>query len=228
MSTINNAGFLDQLKWQEEKTPEANPNQALTQEDFFSLLSQQLSMQDPFEPVDNDQMISQMSSFATVDGINSLNEEIKSLNTMMTSGQALEASGLVGQKVLVPSNTGHLPDGSEPIGGVVTVPTGSQSVLVRVEDASGQVVRTMELPTGGSGNVDFSWDGTDADGNRLPTGSYSFSSTGMVDGKTEELGVYTYAHVSSVTLGGADYETVLNLKGLGGITLGDVLAVAEG
>ncbi|SHI09218.1 flagellar hook assembly protein FlgD [Ferrimonas marina] len=227
MTTINN-GFIDSIKWQEETVQEKDANQALTQEDFFSLLSQQLSMQDPFKPVDNDQMISQMSSFATVDGINTLNDEIKNLNTMMTSNQALEASGLVGQKVLIPSNSGYLADGGEPVTGVVSVPPGSQSVLVRVEDANGQVVATVPVENGGSGNVDFSWNGLDAEGNRLPAGNYSFASSGMVNGQTEELSVYAYAHVSSVTLGGADYETVLNLKGLGGVTMGDVLAVAEG
>lgn len=54
--------FLDSMRLQEESSiPEAK-SQELTQEDFFSLLSQQLSMQDPFKPVDNDQMIAQMAS----------------------------------------------------------------------------------------------------------------------------------------------------------------------
>ncbi|MGL4938934.1 flagellar hook capping FlgD N-terminal domain-containing protein, partial [Shewanella sp.] len=43
-------------------TVSENSNQELTQEDFFALLSQQLSMQDPFKPVDNDTMIAQMAS----------------------------------------------------------------------------------------------------------------------------------------------------------------------
>ncbi|MBY6017350.1 flagellar hook assembly protein FlgD [Halomonas denitrificans] len=228
MSTINN-NYLDAMRWQQESAvPESNANQALTQEDFFSLLSQQLSMQDPMKPVDNDQMISQMSSFATVDGINNLNDEIQTLNSVMTSNQALQASGLVGQKVLIPSNTGHLGDAGTPVTGVVSAPAGTQNLMVRVEDSTGQVVRTIPVDATAGGNVDFSWDGTDAEGNPLPPGNYSFFAQGLADGANEELPVSTYAHVNSVTLGGADYDTVLNLRGLGGISLGDVLAVAEG
>ncbi|USD38608.1 MULTISPECIES: flagellar hook assembly protein FlgD [Ferrimonas] len=227
MSTIDN-NYLNSLKWEDKSSlPESNNNQALTQEDFFSLLSQQLSMQDPFKPVDNDQMISQMSSFATVDGIGTLNEEIKNMNASMTSSQALEASSLVGQKVLIPSDTGSS-DGVNPVAGVIAAPAGAGTMTVKVKDSAGQIVRTLEVPAGSGGNVDFNWDGNNADGKKLPAGNYSFTAEALVGGKTETLPVFTYAHVSSVTLGGANFDTVLNLRGVGGIKLADVLAVAEG
>ncbi|WP_035385435.1 flagellar hook assembly protein FlgD [Ferrimonas futtsuensis] len=226
-NTIDNS-YLNSLKWQQEATPTTKDNnQALTQEDFFSLLSQQLSMQDPFKPVDNDQMISQMSSFATVDGINSLNDEIKNMNTVMNSSQALEASSLVGQKVLIPSDKA-VSDGASPVTGVISTPSGAQNMTMKVKDGAGQIVRTFEVPVGNGGNVDFSWDGRNADGDALPEGTYSFTAEALVGGKTDTLPVFTYGHVSSVTLGGANYDTVLNLRGVGGVKLSDVLAVAEG
>ncbi|WP_298444938.1 flagellar hook assembly protein FlgD [uncultured Ferrimonas sp.] len=228
MTGITNQNPLDSLKWQQESVKEGGGNESLTQEDFFSLLSQQLAMQDPFKPVDNDQMISQMSSFATVDGISSLNGGIDTLNSVMTSNQALEASGLVGQKVLIPSDTAFLNDGAEGLSGVVNVPPGSQNTRVQIMDSTGQVVKTLPLTDGATGNVDFKWDGKAATGAAMPAGSYSFTATGLVNGTAEALPSYAYAHVSSVTLGGADNQTVLNLKGLGGISLGEILAVAEG
>jgi len=48
---------------------EIDKKQQLNQEDFFSLLSQQLAYQDPFKPVDNSEMIAQMASFTTAEGI---------------------------------------------------------------------------------------------------------------------------------------------------------------
>lgn len=106
VSSVN--PFLDSISVKGDSETKKSNNQQLTQEDFFSLLSRQLSMQDPFKPVDNDQMIAQMASFSTVDGISKLNEEIVNLNTVMTSSQALQASGLVGQKVLIPAGTGYV------------------------------------------------------------------------------------------------------------------------
>nr|WP_280954596.1 flagellar hook assembly protein FlgD [Shewanella sp. WXL01] len=215
------------MRLQEEVVPENNNDQMLKQEDFFALLSQQLSMQDPFKPVDNDQMIAQMASFSTVDGIANLNEEIINLNTVMSSSQALQASGLVGRKVLVPSDTGHLSAESPEVKGVITTPSAVDTITVRVEDESGQTVATFEVDGSAGGNIDVSWDGLDKNGEPVPEGQYSLKATGNVDGTSEELPVSTYAHVTSVSLGTASTGAILNLRGIGGIKLSDVLAVSE-
>ncbi|BAJ01383.1 basal-body rod modification protein FlgD [Shewanella violacea DSS12] len=225
-STTGNP-FLDAIRLPEEKSiPEAN-SQGLSQEDFFSLLSQQLSMQDPFKPVDNDQMIAQMAAFSTVDGISNLNDEIINLNTVMTSSQALQASGLVGQKVLIPSDTGHLSVEDPVLKGVVSTPEAIEIIVVRIEDDKGQLIKTFEVDGSQGGNVDVSWDGLDKNGDAMPSGNYSIKASGRVDGQSEELAVSTYAHVTSVSLGTASTGSILNLRGIGGIKLGDVLAVSE-
>lgn len=219
--------FLDSIRLPEESSiPEAN-NQELTQEDFFSLLSQQLSMQDPFKPVDNDQMIAQMASFSTVDGINNLNEEIVNLNTVMTSSQALQASGLVGQKVLIPSDTGHISAEDPSLKGIVSTPEPIESITVRIEDEKGQLVKTYTVDGSAGGNIDVAWDGLDKNGEPVASGNYSIKATGRVDGENQDLPVSTYAHVTSVSLGTASTGAILNLRGIGGIKLGDVLAVSE-
>ncbi|NRB25151.1 flagellar hook assembly protein FlgD [Shewanella sp.] len=219
--------FLDAIRLPDEKTiPESN-NQELSQEDFFSLLSQQLSMQDPFKPVDNDQMIAQMAAFSTVDGISNLNDEIVNLNAVMTSSQALQASGLVGQKVLIPSDTGHLSEEDPVLKGVVSTPEAIETIVVRIEDEKGQLITTFNIDGSQGGNVDVSWDGLDKNGEPMPSGIYSIKASGRVDGQSEDLAVSTYAHVTSVSLGTASTGSILNLRGIGGIKLGDVLAVSE-
>lgn len=219
--------FIDGIRLPDESSiPEAN-NQELTQEDFFSLLSQQLSMQDPFKPVDNDQMIAQMASFSTVDGINNLNDEIVNLNTVMTSSQALQASGLVGQKVLIPSDTGHISAEDPSLKGIISTPEPIETITVRIEDDKGQLVTTYDVDGSAGGNVDVTWDGLGKNGEPVASGNYSIKATGRVDGTSEELPVSTYAHVTSVSLGTASTGAILNLRGVGGIKIGDVLAVSE-
>lgn len=208
------------------KVPESN-NQELTQEDFFALLSQQLSMQDPFKPVDNDTMIAQMASFSTVDGIGKLNKEILNLNAVMTSSQALQASGLVGRKVLVPSDTGVISAEDTSIKGVISSPTKIDSVKVSIEDESGQVIKTFTVDGSEGGNIDVTWDGLDKDGKPVDPGKYMIKANGIVEGKAQDLAVSTYAHVSSVSLGASQTGPILNLRGIGGILLSDVLAVSE-
>ena len=110
MSTITNTqGLNTDLYWQEEKVKVSDGSeQNLSQEDFFALLTEQLSNQDPTKPVDNDQMVSQMTQFTTADGISKLNEKFESFATSMTSNQALQASSLIGQDVLVEANVGYM------------------------------------------------------------------------------------------------------------------------
>ncbi|QYJ74109.1 MULTISPECIES: flagellar hook assembly protein FlgD [Shewanella] len=219
--------FLDSVRLQtKEAVPEAK-KQELTQEDFFALLSQQLSMQDPFKPVENDQMIAQMASFSTVDGIANLNEHIVNLNTVMTSSQALQASGLVGQKVLIPSASGHVSAEEPNLKGVISTSKPIETIMVRIEDAKGQLVKTFSVDGSDGGNIDVNWDGLDAEGKPVADGTYTIKASGRVDGKAEELPVSTYAHVTSVSLGTAATGAILNLRGIGGIKLSDVLAVAE-
>ena len=89
------SSYMDSLRWQDKQVPKKEESDALTQEDFFSLLTQQLSYQDPSKPADNDQMIAQMTNFTMAEGISNLNSNFESLAASMTSNSALQASTLV-------------------------------------------------------------------------------------------------------------------------------------
>lgn len=218
---------LANSRWDTQETVEAANNNALDQEDFLALLTKQLAYQDPFKPVDNDQMISQMASFATVDGINSMAEQFGSLNEIMTSSQALQASTLVGQKVLVPSDTGYLAAGGT-MEGVLTSSENMKNVTVRIEDESGQLIKTIDMKDLAAGNNKITWDGTNNTGEAVKEGNYVFKAQALVGGERVDLAVAAYASVDSVTLGSAaSGGVVLNLQGLGGIRLSDVLEVAK-
>ena len=219
--------FLDSLRLPEETIDTTEKSQYLTQDDFFALLGQQLSMQDPFKPVDNDKMIDQMASYSTVDGINNLNDEIKNLNATTTSSQALQASGLVGRKVLIPSDTGNVSAENRNLEGVVSTPEAISSISIRIEDEKGALVKSFSVDGSAGGNIEVGWDGLDKDGNPAPNGNYSIKASGKIDGKSQELPVSTYAHVESVSLGTAQTGAILNLRGVGGVKMADVLAISE-
>ncbi|WP_022941021.1 flagellar hook assembly protein FlgD [Psychromonas hadalis] len=205
---------------------EIDAKQTLKQEDFFSLLAQQLAYQDPFKPVDNSEMIAQMASFTTAEGITTMGNEFAGMKDLLSSSQALEASSLVGKKVLIPSNQGYLAETGN-LSGSINSKTGAYGVMVSVENSKGVVVRTINLGDIGAGNKRFSWDGLNKEGERLPEDTYTLKANGTVNGKGEELIIATYAHVESVSLGGGQAGVHLNLKGLGGIKLSDAIEVAE-
>ncbi|MEZ6929999.1 flagellar hook assembly protein FlgD [Aeromonas sp. S16(2024)] len=209
---------------QTNNTNTTTQKKELDQESFLKLLTMQLSYQDPFKPVDNAQMLSQMTSMSTSQGISSLSNQMESLNSLMTSSQALQASALVGQNVLIPSNTGYLEKGST-LSGVIATGDGGSNVKVTVKDESGQVIKEFSIEGDQKGNVAFEWDGLDKSGNAAKSGKYSIEAHATVNGKSESVPALTYAKVESVTLGTSTNPSTLKLKGLGGIYLTDVLEI---
>jgi flagellar basal-body rod modification protein FlgD len=231
MTTINNSYSSLNLsvpltEEQVAANKEVDKKQQLNQEDFFSLLSQQLAYQDPFEPVDNSEMIAQMASFTTAEGITKMGNEFGGMSDILTSSQALEASSLVGKKVLTPGNQAYLPETGN-VSGSINSTTGASSVMISITDASGSVVRSISLGDIGAGNQRFSWDGLDSQGERAKAGEYTLQATGLVNGQGEELKTESYAHIESVSLGGGQAGVSLNLQGLGDIKLSDAIEIAE-
>lgn len=228
MDKLNNGSLLDDLYWKPEESAKAakEEDSRLGQQDFFKLLTQQLSMQDPTKPVENDQMIAQMTNFTMAEGITGLSEQFSEFTESMTSNQALQASTLVGRQVLIPSDTGYF-NGSRSVDGMVALDQSAQDVTLRVENEKGQVVRTVNMGTLPPGQHKFSWDGMGEDGSPLPAGDYKISANGRVGGASEDLVALTYANVESVSTGG-QRGIVLNLESIGRIDFKDVIQITNG
>ncbi len=201
-------------------------NSTLSQEDFLSLLTTQLAYQDPTKPVDNAEMVSQMAQISTVSSLSSLNSTVNDLSSVVTSSQALMASSLVGQKVLLPSSTGYLTSGGS-MTGVIATGEGAPDVTVSIKNSCGAVVYQYNISGEQTGNVAFSWDGKDTNGNALAEGKYTVSVSGVVDGESQSLSGLVYGQVNSVTLGSSTTSTALNINGLGSIELSKILEVAS-
>jgi flagellar basal-body rod modification protein FlgD len=183
----------------------------------------QMENQDPLSPQDNSQFITQLAQFSSVEGIDNLNTSIASMSSGMKSTLALQASTLVGRTVRVPSNAGNF-DGSAPMSGDAVLPGAGTDVRVRVFDSTGAQVQQLELGTNAAGDVPFSWNGTDADGNALPAGRYTFKAEGNFGNGTAAADVELNANVNSVSIG-TDGAVTLNVAGVGAVPLASVRQV---
>ncbi|MEW8022153.1 MAG: flagellar hook assembly protein FlgD [Candidatus Thiodiazotropha sp.] len=192
-------------------------------EDFMQLLVTELTHQDPFKPMENSEMATQVSQFATVSGIDDLNNSFNELQSALTSDQALQAANLVGRDVLVESSVGALANG-EPLQGSVVLPSSAGNVRVLVSDRSGALVRELQLGTHEAGQVAFSWDGYDDGGDYVGDGLYQISAIANVDDAEMAPSTLVSAEVESVNLGGPG-GVQLNLGGLGQISMNDVAQI---
>jgi flagellar basal-body rod modification protein FlgD len=69
--------------------PQGSAQRQLGQNDFLRLMTTQLSAQDPFDPVDNQQMVAQMAQFSSVTGISEMNISLQSIADQIREQTAL-------------------------------------------------------------------------------------------------------------------------------------------
>ena len=58
-------------------------NKTLGQADFIRLMTTQMKMQDPLEPVDNKEMIAQMAQFSSLSGIENINSTLHAISAQL-------------------------------------------------------------------------------------------------------------------------------------------------
>jgi flagellar basal-body rod modification protein FlgD len=200
----------------------AGKKDQLGQGQFLELMVAQLKNQDPFKATDPSQFLGQLAQFGTVTGIQDIQSEFASLSEALRSSQVLGGSNMVGREVLIAADRTTLGDAGS-IGGAVEVPTGATSVELNVRDASGQLVRHIQLPTS-EGLNDFNWDGLADNGARAVAGQYTLEAIAQVGGQSTSLQTLLTDRVSSVTID-ANQGLTLNTRALGTHPLSDVRRV---
>ncbi len=204
--------------------PQRQARDELGQQDFLTLMITQFRNQDPFEPMDNGEFLGQLAQFSTVSGIDSLNGAFAGLASALRDEQALQAANLVGRTVLAEGNVGYF-DGAAPLGGAIEIGSAASSVQIDITDASGQLVRSMNLGAQAPGSLRFDWDGRDADGEPLGAGHYLVSARVIRGASVESVPTYLRATVESVTLGQYGGPMQLNLAGGDSLSLGNVYQI---
>ena len=98
-------------------TTKASGKATLGQNDFLKLLTTQLQTQDPFQPMDTQSMVAQMSQLSTNTGIAEMNASLQAiaakLDASMGGGRLSDAASWIGRSALVASDSATpLADGS--------------------------------------------------------------------------------------------------------------------
>ncbi|MBK0015095.1 MULTISPECIES: flagellar hook assembly protein FlgD [Kosakonia] len=186
---------------------------------FLTLLVAQLKNQDPTNPLQNNELTTQLAQISTVSGIEKLNTTLGSISGQLDNNQSLQASTLIGHGVMIPGQTVLVGKGTSTPFGVELTQT-ADKVTAIVSDKSGTPVRTIELGGLKAGVHTFSWDGKMTDGSVAPDNSYTVSiaaSSGTTQLVAQPL---QFALVQGVTRG--DKGSTLDLGTYGSTTLDEV------
>jgi flagellar basal-body rod modification protein FlgD len=198
----------------------------LGKDDFLQLLVTQLNNQNPLDPQDNSEFVAQLAQFSSVESLENLNSSVDSILGNYQSSQALQASSLVGRSVIAQASSAVV-DTSSTFYGSLDVSSDATSVNVGVYDSSGELVKTIDLGSQSAGTANFTWDGTDDDGNTLDAGTYTFKAAGSVDGTSTAFSTYLPATIASVTLGTDSSDMTLNLASGDSVSLSNVQVIGQ-
>ena len=124
-------------------------------------------------------LTTQLAQISTVSGIEKLNTTLGSVSGQIDNSQSLQAANLIGHGVMIPGTTilagtsttdGTSTTTTTPFGVELQQP--ADKVTATIKDASGNVVRTIEIGELKAGVHTFTWDGSLTDGTKAPNGSY--------------------------------------------------------
>ncbi|MES2337038.1 MAG: flagellar hook capping FlgD N-terminal domain-containing protein [Pseudomonadota bacterium] len=187
----------------------------MTTGDFIKLMTAQMKNQDPFEPMDNSQMVAQMAQFSSLSNQTEMSTTLKAIATKLGATTTGDALAYVGKTVLTEGKTAY-PRTAGGFAGAVELDGAATAVNLAITNASGEVVKTVNLGAQAAGVVNYDWDGTDNAGAAVSGGPFTVSASAKNGTKAVTSRTLVWAPVTSVSMP-AGKDPVLSVLGVGSI-----------
>jgi len=176
------------------------PKKVLDMQDFIQLFITQLQYQDPMNPIDNNEMATQLALFNQVDQLFKINETLETLVSVSKSLDLTYVSNLIGKKIKVETNIGRVENGKF-LGGEFTLEEPANYVEIVVKDSEGNLVDKIQLNSLQAGTYKIKWDARDQKGNKVSDGNYIFSIIIPYENTTETITPTMVAKVTGARFG---------------------------
>lgn len=186
---------VDTTTYDKSKLDVDNKKGDLNQTDFLNLFITQLKNQDPTSPMDDSAMMQQTAMFSQVELLTNIDKN----TTDMANGnsdtnlqqQMVSSSSFIGKIVEYKGNNTYLTNGAAAVSFKADEVPADTTVTIR--DSQGNFVRSFKPDITDTDTNTFYWDGTDADGNAMPDGKYTFNVTAKnADG--DDVNVTSYGN----------------------------------
>ncbi len=193
-------------------------SQSLGKEDFLQLLVAQLQAQDPLDPQSAEDFSAQLAQFSALEQMTNVNTNLEQTQKFEQAINNSALINLIGKNVDSP---GRLIDFNS--GEVKTLKFSlaedAAEVEVDVLDSAGNTVKTLKVNELIAGNNQAVWNGTDAEGNPVQPGAYTFGVKAK-NAKGDEVDAQTF-------ISGKISDVVFEENGSFAIVNGQKIPVAE-
>ncbi len=183
--------------------PEVEDKTALGKEDFLTLLLIQLQHQDPTEPADTENILTQTSQLASMEAATNTNKALEKLAASLSSSQEFSTIAAIGKRADLGSD-GITYERGKLSKFEMYFPENIESGNIEIKDLKGNLVATIDTQTQKdkdgkdievkkSGVYAFAWDGLDKNKDPVEDGTFRVSAK-YVDDKgaqqTSRIGAY--------------------------------------
>ncbi len=195
--------------------------QNIGKEDFLKLLVTQLQHQDPLQPMDNTEFVSQLAQFSTLEGITNMDTRLEFIGDSILSLNNFGAAGLIGSEVKALGDSFILDGSNVEIN--YKLQEDAASAEVSILSSTGTIVKQITTDGGAAGENSIVWDGRDSEGNALPPGNYTFTVTAeRIDGSAVGVNTLLKGVVEEI-----EYENGAPFLLVGGqrVSMGSVVSV---
>lgn len=189
--------------------PQDMNSAASLENEFISLMVAQIQNQDPLNPLDGTEYVSQLAQFSQVQSMENMSGLMQNSMVLLDNMQVLSTAGLVGQTVYVSSNEFDLTDGVQ--SGKVQLEHASNQVTLVLKDEYGQATK-VPLGAHTAGEVDFSVNPQELG---LKPGKYTVS-VDVQDGQSRP-NVLLAGQVEQVRIPNTGGAAMVNVAGVGSV-----------
>jgi len=191
-----------------------NPNDSASiKNEFLTLMVAQIQNQDPLNPTDGTEYVSQLAQFSQVESSENMVDLMQNNLVTMDNLQVLTTAGLVGQNVLVYGDQFNI-DGEEgqSVSGQVDLTVPSSQVNLIIQDTLGNTQK-VSLGPQTAGPVSFD---LDLDDLKLSKGNYSIS-VELSNGQSYTPTMLMAGKIDSVNIPTTGGASQVSIRGLGAV-----------
>jgi flagellar basal-body rod modification protein FlgD len=197
----------------------------ITPADFLQLITTQMQDQNPLQPSDPTQFLTQLEQMSEVSSMQSMQGSLTSLQSSLQSTQMANGTALIGQTVLAPTSTATLDTSGGTINGALQTPSGASSMTVTIKDSGGALINTFQVKVPSTGGLaNFTWNGTNTAGTAVPAGQYTISASAGNGSSNISVTPLIQTKVQSVTVDSSTQGLDVNTEN-GTVPLSSVVSI---
>ena len=175
-------------------------NKELDRDAFLKLLTTQMQAQDPLNPMDNTQFVSQLSQVTSLERLESMSSSLNTLAMSTASNTSAQMVSFIGKNIDIARSDITLDGSGQHTPARLALADDASQITISIKDDSGKIVRTIEMGRNEAGEVDLEWDGLADDGSPLEEGNYTISVQALnEEGDRVDTQVITKRRVSGVS-----------------------------